>query len=156
MKKALFYTFLAVFSATALVTLLGLVGVLQIDEAYLTKLFYALIVESITPVIALFKKVEFFENSTDKNKLNVVLLPKEEFGRDGDPHMCTIAVYNKETDEEREIDITPKRENGYLCAYIDGINEDELIKVGVKNTKTEGWESQYFSPSIAKAEMDKI
>jgi hypothetical protein len=112
MKKALFYTFLAVFSATALVTLFGIIGVLQIDREYLTKLFYALIVESIAPVIALFKRTEFFENATDKNKLNVLLLPKEDFGRDGDPHMCTIEVYNKETDEEREIEVPPKRENG--------------------------------------------
>lgn len=156
MKKALFYTFLFVFFSTAIVTLLGIIGILQIDKEYLTKLFYALIVESIAPVIALFKKTEFFADDADKNRLNVVLLPKEAFGRDGDPHTCTIAVYNKESDEEREMEVVLKRENGYLCAYLDGIREDELIKVNVRNLKTEDWESQYFSPSIAKAEMERI
>lgn len=156
MKKALFYTFLFVFASTALITLLGIIRIIEIDKEYLSKLFYALIVESIAPVIALFKKTEFFDKSVEKNSMNIVLLPKESFGRDGDPHSCTISAYDKESDKEREIRIQLKRENGYLCAYLTEMRENELIKVHVQNAKTENWESQYFSPSIAKAEMEKI
>jgi hypothetical protein len=162
MKRALFYTFLFVFASTAIVTILGLINVFDIDREYLNKLFYALVVEAIAPVIALFRKTEFFAGTADnprelkKNRLNVVLLPKESFGRSGDPHDCKIAIYNKESDEQREVDIVPKRENGYLCAYLDGIEEEELIRVNVVNSKNEKWESQFFSPNIAKAEMEKI
>lgn len=161
MKKALFYTFLFVFASTAVVTLLGIIGIFQIKEVYLSKLFYALIVESIAPVIVLFRKTDFFADSsgnTDSrnNRLNVVLLPKESFARDGDPHICEITIYNQESDEEREVQVKPKRANGYLSAYLDEIKEEELIKVKVVNSRSEIWESQYFSPSIAKAEMEKI
>jgi len=156
MKKALFYTFLFVFASTAIVTLLGIAGILSIDKEYLTKLFYALIVQSIAPVIVLFKKTEFFSDDSNKNRLSVYLLPKEFFGRDGDPHACALTVYNRASDDEREIRVELKRENGYLCAYLDGIKEEELIKVNVVNSKNENWESQYFSTSIAKAEMEKI
>src|SRR5215467_2245555 len=62
MKQALFWTFLVVFVATALVTLFGLVGVLSIKEEYLNKLFYLLLIEAITPVVALFRKTDFFGN----------------------------------------------------------------------------------------------
>jgi len=62
MKQALFGTFLVVFGATALVTLLGIAGPLSIREEYLNKLFYLLIVEVIASVVALFKKTDFFGN----------------------------------------------------------------------------------------------
>ncbi len=60
MKQALFWTFLSVFAATALITLLGITDLLAIDKEYLSKLFYLLILEAIAPVIALFKKTAFF------------------------------------------------------------------------------------------------
>ena len=60
MKQAFFTTFLAILAATALVTLLGIAGWLPIDKEYLRKLFYLLIVELVTSMIALFKKTDFF------------------------------------------------------------------------------------------------
>ncbi|MCG7996603.1 MAG: hypothetical protein JAZ06_14400 [Candidatus Thiodiazotropha taylori] len=162
MKKTLFYTFLSVFIVTAIVTVLGIAGALEIKEEYLSKLFYALIVESIAPIITLFTKTDFFsdekpsETSATRNRKSIVFLPKEVFKRSGDPHTCSITVYNQETDEENEFTVEPKRANGYLNAYIDYINEDQLIKVRVHNSKNEVWESQYFSPNIAKAEMELI
>jgi hypothetical protein len=60
MKQALYWTFLSVFGATALVTLLGITGLLTIDKEYLSKLFYLLILEVIATVITLFKRTTFF------------------------------------------------------------------------------------------------
>lgn len=55
MKKALFYAFLAIFVATAAVTLLGITGVVAIDEFYLRGLFAALLLELVAVVIGLFR-----------------------------------------------------------------------------------------------------
>ncbi len=67
MKNLLFYVFLTVFAITALVTLLGITQVITIKEVYLNKLFYALLLELIVPVITLFKNTEFFvKSATDK------------------------------------------------------------------------------------------
>jgi len=52
------WTFLVVFVATALVTLLGLVGALSIKEEYLNKLFYLLLIEATTPVVALGRLIQ--------------------------------------------------------------------------------------------------
>lgn len=162
MKQALFYMFLFVFGATAVVTLLGLTQMLPIKEGYLDKLFYLLIAESIAPVITLFKKTDFFgvtpqdARQIKDSRLSVVLLPKDSFPRSKDPHQCTFRVYNQESDDEREVTITPKRANGYLSAFLETISENELITASVQNSQDELWESEYFNPSVAKAEMVKI
>lgn len=58
--NVLFYTFLAIFAATALVTLLGLVGTLSIPPTQLTVLVGAFFVELAGAVIALFRRTDFF------------------------------------------------------------------------------------------------
>lgn len=162
MKKTLFYTFIFVFGATSIITLLGLINVITIESAYLEKLFYLLIAESVAPVIALFKKTNFFdEESTDdyevgNSKISVVMLPKDSFPRKADPHKCSITIFNQDTDEEKQINIVPKRANGYLSMFLDSLSEQELIKIHLVNKSNESWESEYFNPSVAKAEMEKI
>lgn len=162
MKKALFYTFLAVFAVTALITVMGIAGIMDIKEEYLSKLFYALIIESLAPIITLFKNTDFFSEKVKNSEIamntkkSIVILPKENFIRSGDPHTCVITVYNQETDEENEFEVVAKRANGYLTAFIDRITEDDLVKVQVKNSQDVVWESQYFSPNVAKAEMELI
>ena len=59
-KKHLFYVFLAVFAATAAVTLLGITKVVTVDDFYLKGLFAALLIELVGCVIALFKGTDFF------------------------------------------------------------------------------------------------
>ncbi len=162
MKKTLFYTFISIFIATAAITLWGLVNKTLIDPEYLDKLFYLLIAEIIAPVIALFQKTNFFSRDPTDNhskantKINVVMIPKDSFPRNSDPHSCTITIYNQDTDEEKSITSVPKRTNGYLTMYLDSLSEQEMIKVRIENTSQEYWESEYFSPSIAKAELEKI
>ncbi|MGD0020226.1 MAG: hypothetical protein ABSD62_13315 [Candidatus Limnocylindrales bacterium] len=61
MRKALFYTFLAIFVATAAVTLLGITGVVAIGDFYLKGLFSALLLELVGAVIGLYKATPFFQ-----------------------------------------------------------------------------------------------
>jgi len=51
----LFWVFLSIFSATAIITLLGIIGKVKIGEGYLKKLFYALLLEVVGVIIALAK-----------------------------------------------------------------------------------------------------
>lgn len=57
----LYYTFIIIFIVTAALTLLGVVGVLHIEGAYLNALVGVFILESGSAVIALFKRTNFFE-----------------------------------------------------------------------------------------------
>jgi len=61
MKPHLFYTFLTIFAATAVVTLLALTGVVTVVDGYLGWLVSAFLVESAGAVIALFRGAKFFE-----------------------------------------------------------------------------------------------
>lgn len=65
MKKHLFYTFLGIFVATAIVTLLGITKVLIIDDKYLMPLVTALLIELVGAVVAMYKGTNFFD---DENK----------------------------------------------------------------------------------------
>ncbi len=73
MKKHLFYTFLAIFAATAVITLLGITGVLRIERAYLTTLLTASLVELAAALIAIFRRTEFF---TDDEQKHVAVLAR--------------------------------------------------------------------------------
>ncbi|MFQ5963628.1 MAG: hypothetical protein ACE5KZ_05020 [Candidatus Scalinduaceae bacterium] len=62
MKKTLFFTFLFIFVATAVITLLGITSVIKIQDKYLTPLFATLIIETIGAVIALYRATRFFDD----------------------------------------------------------------------------------------------
>jgi len=161
MKKTLFYTFITIFIATAAITLSGLLIKDLIDQAYLDKLFYLLIAEIISPVIALFKNTKFFDEASNvssniSSKVNIMVLPKNAFPRELDPHNCTVTIFNQDTDEERNVCLVPKRENGYLSMYLNTLSVQEMIKVHITNRTNESWESDFFSPNVTKAELEKI
>jgi hypothetical protein len=63
--EVLFYTFIAIFVATAVVTLLGVVGVIAIPPPQLNVLLGAFLVELAGAVVALFRRTDFFARPTD-------------------------------------------------------------------------------------------
>ncbi|MFQ3229009.1 hypothetical protein [Reinekea sp.] len=60
MKTALFVVVLALFLATGVITLLGLINKVHIEKQYLNKLFFALILELSGAVIYLFAGTDFY------------------------------------------------------------------------------------------------
>ncbi len=61
-KQALFWIFIAIFTVTATITLLGITGVIKtIKEQYLKALFTALILEVVAAVLVLFNNMDFGE-----------------------------------------------------------------------------------------------
>ena len=63
MREALFYSFLAVFIATAVITLLGVMGRVRISPGYLKALFSSLILELVVSVLYLFQTTDFVNSS---------------------------------------------------------------------------------------------
>jgi len=59
-RAALYYSVMAIFVATAAVTLLGVTGALTISEGYLDVLFTALVIELVAAVIGLFQATDWF------------------------------------------------------------------------------------------------
>ena len=59
-RATLFFSVIAIFVATSLVTLLGVIGWITIDSQYLKVLFGALIIELVAAVIGLFKATDWF------------------------------------------------------------------------------------------------
>lgn len=70
MKKVLFIVFLTLFVATAIITLLGLIGQVTISEGYLKSLFTLLIVEMIATVILWAKKPEILAEGPDPSVIS--------------------------------------------------------------------------------------
>lgn len=59
-KDILFFTFLVIFILTSIITLLGVVKVIDIENYYLKGLFIAFIIELGGAVVGLYNKVDFF------------------------------------------------------------------------------------------------
>lgn len=62
MKRHLFYTFLLIFIATSVITLLGIVDVVEIKDEYLSKLIVAFLIELSGGVVFVYKQADFFGN----------------------------------------------------------------------------------------------
>jgi hypothetical protein len=60
-KTILFFIFIGIFAAAAVITLLGVAGKLQVRDAYLKALFSALLLGLVAAVIGLFKNFDFSE-----------------------------------------------------------------------------------------------
>jgi hypothetical protein len=70
MKEALFWIFIIIFSLTAIITLLGITGVIKtIKENYLNALFTALILEVVAAVVLLFQNTNFLAGLPPDNSL---------------------------------------------------------------------------------------
>jgi hypothetical protein len=69
MRVHLFYTFLGVYAATAVVTLLALVNLVQVREGFFVPLFGTFLVETVAVVIALFKRTDVLGEKEDSDTL---------------------------------------------------------------------------------------
>lgn len=77
MKRHLFYTLLAIFVATAVVTLLGVTGVVSVRDGYLTALIAAFLVESAGAVVAIFRGADFFSEDEQRHASAVAQVQEE-------------------------------------------------------------------------------
>ncbi|MDB5087408.1 MAG: hypothetical protein JWR09_1402 [Mucilaginibacter sp.] len=129
MSKILFYVFISIFSATALITLLGIIGWLNIKEGYLNKLFYSLIVEVIGGIIALFKSEIL--NKPKKVKLR--------FDIDDEYDIYSVSTFGytakliNQDDNNKETILKGKlyHDNEGLCSDVEIINYKQTLSVTI-------------------------
>ena len=111
---ALFYTFLVIFAATAIVTLLGVVKVLPIEQENLRWLLGAFLIELAGAVIALFRGAPFFSAKAD-----VVTAMARSVGviDELQPEIEAVAGGKTQAEVNRQYGIVVHKEGDDLVAY---------------------------------------
>jgi len=113
MKKHLFYTFLVIFVATAIVTLLGVTGVVRVPSGYLTALITAFLVESAGAVVAIFRGADFF--SEDEHKYASTIGRVQEEHRQTKERLAQITSLSARLNDDLQ---RVKEENEHLCSEL--------------------------------------
>jgi len=145
MAKTLFIVFISIFCISAIVTLLGIVGYVNIKEGYLNKLFYSLIVEVIGGVIALFRSEIL--NKPKKVKLRFDI--GEEYDIQSVTNFGYTAKLINQDDNNKETALTGRLyyDNYGLCSDVEITNYKQTLYVtidigGVKYQGSEWLESR--------------
>lgn len=112
--NALFYTFLVIFAATAVVTLLGVTGVFSIDSTQMNVLLGAFLVELAGAVIAIFKGAPFFGEKRDmvQTVSDAVEVIDEMF-----PQIEALIAGNTQAEVNRQYGVIMRRQGRDLVAY---------------------------------------
>jgi len=83
--------------------------------------------------------------------MRVFLIPREQF-QAAAGYTCFVTVYDGESGDERRLQLTPRRENGYLTLDLLGLRDAEMFQVEVQDgAKT--WRSDYSPVAATRAEM---
>ena len=133
MKKIFFYTFLAIFAVTALLTLLGVAEIVKIREGYLNALFTGLILELVTVVVGLFRSTRFFGDSLYQN------LDEYQPSRDASRLMHTLLVQQEKTDPnlKTKFGLRVAPGTGDFPRYLSGLSE--LVGLGLVDIEPGQW-----------------
>lgn len=133
MKKSFFYTFLWIFAATAALTLLGMADIVKIKDGYLDGLYYALILELVATVVALFRSTRFFGDSLYQN------LDDYEPSRDACRLLHTLLVQQEKMDSALKskfgLNVAPG--TGDFPRFMSGLSE--LVGLGLVDIEKEKW-----------------
>ncbi|KAA3635327.1 MAG: hypothetical protein DWQ02_10060 [Bacteroidetes bacterium] len=106
MEKVLFWTFIGIFSITAIITLLGITGVLKsIKERYLNVLFTSLILEVVAAVLILFKSTDFSSETNYSSLFDKAGIADEAALADPEGYILTqLTENNKNSDALQQRD----------------------------------------------------
>lgn len=90
MQLTIFFTVLSIFVATAYITLLGVIGKIQVKPSYLNLLLGSLIIEVSGAVLFMFKRIDVNDVSVDKY---IRALPKEVQAKNENGKVTKISVH---------------------------------------------------------------
>jgi hypothetical protein len=139
--KVLFYVFVSIFVATAVITLMGVAGskYVTIPPTYRDKLFYSLILEVVGGIVALFKSQ--FSQAHEKVKLRFDI--KEIYDINAiDTFKCNIKLRNSVDGKETILPCNLYHDDFGLCSDVDIANYKQTLFVTVEigNDKYHGSE----------------
>jgi len=131
----LYYVFLIIFAATSVVTLLGVVGKLSIDQGNLTLLLSAFLIELAGAVIALFRGAPFFVATGD---VASAVSNSAEIIDQLTPQIEAIYLGQTQADVNRHFGIVVRRAGRDLVAYqrVHVISGDDLKKLPLEQQET--------------------
>jgi hypothetical protein len=134
MKKSFFYVFLLIFAVTAVVTLLGVSGIVKIDPTYLNYLFGSLLLELVATMIALFRSTKFFEESLQMN-IDEYLASK-----DAARILMTLLYYQEKMDTtlKRRFSFHVPPGSGDFPRFLRGLSE--LVSLGLVDVDPGSWQ----------------
>ena len=133
MKKPFFYTFLAIFAATALLTLLGVADVVKIKEGYLNALFTGLILQLVAAIVGLFRSTRFFGDSLYQN------LDDYQPSRDARRLLHTLVFHQEKMDPalKTQFGLRVAPSSGDFPRYLSGLSE--LVGLGLVDIEPSQW-----------------
>lgn len=88
-------------------------------------------------------------------RIKVFLIPRDQFSAH-DSYACKVWIYDDEIGEERSIDVTPRRENGYLTIDLRDLRDNERFRLELRNSSNQAWQSEYYHVAAPRAEMQAI
>jgi hypothetical protein len=115
LKKHIFYTFLFIFIATSVLTLLGVTRVISIPDKYLNILIGLLIIQLVGLVIGLYRATDFFKSTTDESEKSKLKSPEEISEKSLQPEDKVPGA--AELPIEKKVETTPKLSNISLEEY---------------------------------------
>lgn len=161
--NVLFYTLIAVFVLTTVVTLLGLTNIIQLEEKDKDRLITAFLVESATAVIALFTRAPFFKdesppiitspslNPNTTNRKNKVIKKEKIF--------CASSTQWGEygfKDNEGDISALKSAFGNNLLSVNDSLTSDDLTTQLVQNNFSIIHLVTYVSPKDGELIFSKL
>ena len=126
MKKALFYLFLAIFGITAIVTVLGITGFVTVKDAYLTPLFWSLLIEVIGAIIAIYRRADFLSDGLERD------LQKYSPSKDAGRVLATLWAYQRQhcgSDKNNRWGMALPPDTAQMPTFYRGLAD--LIEVGL-------------------------
>jgi len=171
-ERALFNAFLIIFILTALLTLAGIASLIDVQEAFLNKLFTALLLEVVGGVVALFgitflKRGRPGEKQTQSTQLaetseayfvSIEFRGKNpgevEIDQPGDYNVWDSALRQVVKEGKGEVLFSPG-EGGWQCKLPEGIELDQLVTLVLRESTGQEWIvgpfSLRFSRQVARA-----
>lgn len=164
---ALFFTFLAIFAATAIVTLLGVIGVFYIRDDHLNWLLSAFLLELAGAVVQIFRDAPFFGEKPDialsaSNSIEVIdeLIPQIE---------AVIAGSEVQADVNRRFGVIMRREGKNLVAFqrmqiitgdqLQSLSQEEKDAIQVHESQMfklkDRWQELYQKRTDAKTKKER-
>jgi hypothetical protein len=88
-------------------------------------------------------------------RIKVFLTPRDQFPAQ-ESYSCKVWIYDAEVGDERTLQLTPRREAGYLTIDLRDLRNTETFRIELCNSQNKSWQSEYYHVAAPRAEMQPI
>lgn len=80
------------------------------------------------------------------------LTPREWFAKDAG-YSCQLSIYDRESGNERTLNVAPRRANGHLTVDVRDLSTRESFIIELTNTNGDKWRSESTHPAAPQTQM---